>query len=94
MSVFGCCLFWRHSAVSTAVENSVCVEEQQQLAEREPLLCRCGSASEGECEAGAGGVHGWSAGVDRFDDFAGVDALEIDRGHAEVAMAELALNDI
>jgi hypothetical protein len=32
--------------------------------------------------------------VDGFDDFAGVDALEINRGHAEVAVAELALDDV
>jgi hypothetical protein len=50
--------------------------------------------SEGEREAGAGGDHGWSAGVDGFDDLAGVDALEVDRGHAEVAVAELALDDV
>jgi hypothetical protein len=29
-----------------------------------------------------------------FDDVAGVDALEIDRGHAEVAVPELALDDV
>jgi hypothetical protein len=31
--------------------------------------------------------------VDGFDDFGVVDALEVDRGDAEVAVAELALND-
>jgi hypothetical protein len=31
--------------------------------------------------------------VDGFDDLARVDALEIDRGHAEIAVAELALDD-
>jgi hypothetical protein len=32
--------------------------------------------------------------VDGVDDFAGVDALEVDGGHAEVAVAELALDDV
>jgi hypothetical protein len=32
--------------------------------------------------------------VDGFDDLAVVDALEVDRGHAEVRVAELALNDV
>ena len=32
--------------------------------------------------------------MDGFDDLAGVDALEVDRGHAEVAVAELALDDV
>jgi hypothetical protein len=31
--------------------------------------------------------------VDRFDDFGVVDALQIDRGDAEVAVSELALDD-
>ena len=30
--------------------------------------------------------------MDGFDDLAGVDALEVERGHAEVAVAELALD--
>ena len=47
----------------------------------EPPLCRFGSASEGEREARAGWDHGSSAGVDGFDDLAGVDPLEVDRGH-------------
>ena len=32
--------------------------------------------------------------MDGFDDLAGVDALEVDRGHAEVAVTELALDDV
>jgi hypothetical protein len=31
--------------------------------------------------------------VDRFDDFGVVNALQVDRGDAEVAVAELALDD-
>jgi hypothetical protein len=33
------------------------------------------------------------AGVDSVDDFGVVDAPQVDRGDAEVAVAELALND-
>jgi hypothetical protein len=33
-------------------------------------------------EAGAGGDHRRATGVDCFDDLAGVDALQVDRGHA------------
>ena len=29
-----------------------------------------------------------------FDDFARVDALEVDRGHAEIEVAELTLDDV
>jgi hypothetical protein len=32
--------------------------------------------------------------MDGLDDFVGVDSLEIDRRHAEIPVAELALNDI
>src|SRR5918994_6831190 len=39
------------------------------------------------------GDHRRAAGVDGVDDLGVVDALEIDRGDAEVAVAELALDD-
>ena len=32
--------------------------------------------------------------MDGLDDLVGVDALQVDRGHAEVAVAELALDDV
>src|SRR4051794_6322216 len=32
--------------------------------------------------------------VDGLDDFVGVNALQVDRGHAKVAVAELALDDV
>jgi hypothetical protein len=32
--------------------------------------------------------------VDGFDDLAGVDAVQVDGGHAEVLVAELALDDV
>jgi hypothetical protein len=71
------------------------VEEQQRLLwSGKPLLCRFGSASEGERESGAGGDHWRSAGANGFDDLARVDALEVNRGHAEVAVPELALDDV
>jgi hypothetical protein len=37
--------------------------------------------------------HRGASGVDRFDDFGVVDALQIDRGDAEVAVSELPLDD-
>jgi hypothetical protein len=37
--------------------------------------------------------HGRAAGVDGVDDLGVVDALEVDRGDAEVAVAELPLDD-
>jgi hypothetical protein len=37
--------------------------------------------------------HRSATGVDRFDDFGVVDALQVDRGDAEVAVSELALDD-
>ena len=38
--------------------------------------------------------HGRAACVDGLDDLVGVDPLEVNRRHAEVAVAELALNDV
>jgi hypothetical protein len=35
----------------------------------------------------------WPAGVDGVDDLGAVDALEVDRGDAEVGVSELALDD-
>ena len=32
--------------------------------------------------------------MDSLDDFVGVDALQVDRGHAEIAVPEFALNDV
>src|SRR3954462_5565747 len=46
-----------------------------------------------QSERGADRNHGRAAGVDDVDDFGVVDALEVDRGDAEVAVAELALDD-
>src|SRR4051795_11774428 len=48
----------------------------------------------GKREADAGRDHRCSPSVDGLDDSVGVDALQIDRGHAEVAVAELALDDV
>jgi hypothetical protein len=42
---------------------------------------------------GADSDHRSTTGVDRFDDLGVVDALQIDRGDAEVAVPELALDD-
>jgi hypothetical protein len=39
------------------------------------------------------GHHRGAAGVDRVDDLGAVDALEVDRGDAEVGVPELALDD-
>ena len=36
--------------------------------------------------------HGSASGVDGLDDFGVVDALKVDRGNAEVAVAELSLH--
>jgi hypothetical protein len=49
--------------------------------------------SPSEPERGADRDHGLAAGVDGLDDLGVVDALEVDRGDAEVAVAELALDD-
>ena len=38
--------------------------------------------------------HRWRAAVHGLDDLVRIDALQIDRGHAEVAVTELALNDV
>jgi hypothetical protein len=40
-----------------------------------------------------GGDHRWAAGVDGVDDLGVVDALQVDRGNAEVGVSELALDD-
>jgi len=39
------------------------------------------------------GIIGWAAGVDGFDDLGVVDALQVDRGDGEIAVAELAFDD-
>jgi hypothetical protein len=44
-----------------------------------------------EPERGTDRDHGRAAGVDGLDDLCVVDALEVDRGDTEVAVAELAL---
>jgi hypothetical protein len=44
-------------------------------------------------ERAVDGDHWRAAGVDGVDDFGVVDALEVDRGDAEVGVAELALDD-
>src|SRR5215212_5821743 len=46
-----------------------------------------------ETERGAHRDHRRAAGVDGVDDLGVVDALEVDRGDAEVAVSKLALND-
>jgi hypothetical protein len=53
--------------------------------ERRPRSCS-------EPDGGADRDHGRAAGVDGVDDFGVVDALEVDRGDAEVAVANLALD--
>ena len=47
-----------------------------------------------ESQAGAGGHYRRPAHVDRGDDLLGVDASQVDRGHPQVAVAELALDDV
>src|SRR5215210_4644429 len=47
-----------------------------------------------ELQAGGGAHHRCPAGVDGGDDLFGVDALQVDRGGAEVGGAELALDDV
>ena len=61
-----------------------------------PLLCATSSAARGwsEPQRHTDGHHGRASGVDGFDDFAAIDALQVDRGDAEVGMAELALYDV
>src|SRR3954449_11767089 len=46
-----------------------------------------------ELQRQADGHHGGPSGVDSLDDFAAVDALQVDGGDAEVAVSELALDD-
>src|SRR4051794_907827 len=48
----------------------------------------------GKREADAGRDHWCSPRVDGLDDLVGVDALQVDRGDAEVAVAEFALDDV
>ena len=55
--------------------------------------CR-GYLSRSETQAGGGGHHRRAPGVHRGDDLFSVDALEIDRGRAEVGVAELALDHV
>jgi hypothetical protein len=45
-------------------------------------------------EAGTGGHHRRPTHVDGRDDLLGVDPLQVDRGGAEVGVAELALDDV
>src|SRR5215213_8242098 len=47
-----------------------------------------------ELQASGGGHHWCAPGVDGGDDLFGVDALQVDRGGAEVGVAELALDDV
>jgi hypothetical protein len=47
-----------------------------------------------ELEPGAGRHHRRSACVHGRDDLLGVDALQVDRGRAEIGVAELALDDV
>src|SRR4051794_21797084 len=54
---------------------------------------RAASPRGSETERGAHWDHWRAAGVDGVDDLGVVDALEVDRGDAEVAVAELALDD-
>jgi hypothetical protein len=49
--------------------------------------------SRSEAQAGARRDHWWSSGVDGVDDFGRVDALQIRARHAQVCVAELALDD-
>src|SRR3954468_15036140 len=58
----------------------------------EVLLCQ--SEPAWKCEAHAGRDHRCSPGVNGLNDLVGVNALQVDRGHAEVAVAELALDDV
>jgi len=71
---------------------------------RLPAIVRCSGAALSQCARhgarassesrhGADRDHGRAAGVDGVDDLGVVDALELDRGDAEVAVAELALDD-
>jgi hypothetical protein len=52
-----------------------------------------GAECQSEPKSRADRDHGRAAGVDGVDDLGVVDALEVDRGDAEVAVAELALDD-
>jgi hypothetical protein len=47
-----------------------------------------------DLESSAGGHHRCASRVDRGNDLLGVDALEVDRGGAEVRVGELALDDV
>ncbi len=51
-------------------------------------------AGSSELESGGGGHHRCAPGVDGCDDLFGVDALQVDRGRAEVGVAELALDHV
>ena len=53
-----------------------------------------GESGYSELESGGGGHHRRPPGVDGGDDLFGVDALQVDRGRAEVGVAELALDDV
>jgi hypothetical protein len=55
-----------------------------------PAVTKCWS----ELESGGGGHHRRPPGVHRRDDLLGVDALQVNRGRAEVGVAELALDDV
>jgi hypothetical protein len=46
-----------------------------------------------EPERGADRDHGRATGVDCLEDLCVVDALQVDRGYARVAVAQLALDD-
>ena len=54
----------------------------------------CWFSRRSEPESGGGGHHRGAPGVDGGDDLLGVDALQIDRGRAEVGVAELSLDDV
>ena len=59
---------------------------------REPMRARALSGS--DAQSGARGDHRRAPVVDCVDDLRGVDAVEIDRRHAEVDVAELALDHL
>ena len=61
------------------------------LIEQEESVRRSGSCS--EHQACVGGDHRRSASVDGVDDLGGVNALKVGAGHAQVCVAELALDD-
>src|SRR5262249_16138548 len=65
----------------------------QDPADRRSLRAKSASRCVSGPERGAGRGHWGAAGVDSFDDLGVVDALEVDRRYAEVAVPELALDD-